>query len=446
MNTRAIALCAFLAAATTLRAGDAAKAPDRGRAQPIDLATALRLAGAQNLDVKLVAEKVTLAQAEHTLAQQQFFPWVTVGAGFRGHQENIQTVDGQIIDAEKSAVDFGAAVKAQIDLGDAYFRTLSTQQLVKAAAFASEAQEQDSTLAAALGYFDLVRAQANVGVASEAVRISVDYETQVRRAVDAGIAFAGDAYRIQTQMELNRLTYRQALETRRVVAARLAQVLQLDPAVNLLPEDATPVPLKLISLSDTLDNFVQRALVDRPEFHMNAAQREAARRSRDGAKYGPLVPTIGGQYSYGGLAGGRGSEIANLNESSDYGVGLQWRIGPGGLFDRGRIAAGESRLRTTELEGQKLRDEIVRQVVESHTRVRSLSDQMGMAQRALKAGQKTLELSRERKEFGVGAVAETIQAEQDLTRARRDYLGTVAEYNKAQFTLQRVAGMKVGSR
>jgi outer membrane protein TolC len=175
---------------------------------------------------------------------------------------------------------------------------------------------------------------------------------------------------------------------------------------------------------------------------LTAAQRAAARRARDGAIYGPLVPTLGAQYSYGGLAGGTGNTIANFNDSSDYGVGLAWRIGPGGLFDLGRIAASESRLRTTELEGEKLRDDIVRQVVESHTRLRSLSDQMGMAQRALAAAQKTLDLSRERKEFGVGAVAETIQAEQDLTRTRRDYIGTVAEYNKAQFILRRSIGGK----
>lgn len=442
MNIRPLALCALLATAAPLSAGDSVKDAERARARPIDLATALRLAGAQNVEVKLAAERATLAQAEHTLAQQQFFPWITVGTGFRGHQENIQAVDGAILDVEKSAIDFGGAVKAQLDLGEAYFKTLSTRQLVKAAQFASEAQEQDATLAAALGYFDLVRAQAYVGVAAEAVRISTDYESQVRRAVDAGIAFAGDAYRIQTQMELNRLTYRQALETRRVAAARLAQVLQLDPAVNLLPEESAPAPLRLIVTNDPLNTFVERALADRPEFHMSAAQREAARRARDGAKYGPLVPTLSGQYAYGGLAGGRGNEIANFNDSSDYGVGLSWRIGPGGLFDRGRIAASESRLRTTELEAQQLREEVVRQVVESHTRVRSLSDQMGMAQRALEAAQKTLELSKDRKEFGVGAVAETIQSEQELTRARRDYLGTVAEYNKAQFTLRRAIGGK----
>ncbi len=440
MNTRTLALCALLAAAAPLNAGDFAKAPDRGRAQPIDLATALRLAGAQNLDVKLVAEKVTLAQAEHTLAQEQFFPWVTVGTGLRGHQGNIQAVDGVILDANKSAIEVNAAVRAQLDLGEVYFRSLTTHQLVSAAMFASEAQRHASVHAAALAYFDLVRARANVGVSHESVRISSDYESQVRRAVEAGIAFAGDAYRIQTQLETNRLAYRQAQETRRIAAARLAQVLHLDPAVNLLPEDESLVPLKLISSASTLETFVQRALTDRPELHMTAAQREAARRARDGAKYGPLVPTLGAQYSYGGLGGGQGSEIANFNESSDYGVGLSWRIGPGGLFDRGRIEASESRLRTTELDGQKLRDEIVRQVVESQTRVVSLGDQLAMSERALASAQKTLDLSRERKEFGVGVVAETIQAEQELTRTRREHLGVVAEYNKAQFTLQWAVG------
>src|SRR4051812_17373097 len=104
MNARILALCTLCVATLPVLAGEAVKIPDRGRAQPIDLPTALRLAGAQNVDVKLAAEKAILAQAEYTLAQEQFFPWITFGAGYRGHQENIQTVEGRIIDAEKSAV------------------------------------------------------------------------------------------------------------------------------------------------------------------------------------------------------------------------------------------------------------------------------------------------------------------------------------------------------
>ena len=420
-----------------------AKSADRDWAQPIDLSTALRLAGAQNLDVKLAAEQTVLARAAHLQAQELFFPWVTLGAGYQGHQGKIQAVDGPIIDAQKTAVSTAVAVKMQIDLGDAYFKTLATQQLVERAASNSDAELQDAVETAALAYFDLVQAQALVGVAAEAVHISEDHEGQLRRAVDAGIAFAGDAYRIQTELEHNRLVHRQALENRRVAAALLARVLHLDPAVNLLPEENAPIPLTIMPAPESLESYVQRALADRPEMHATAAEREAARRTLAGAKYGPLLPTLGAQYSYGGLGGGTGNEVANFNQSSDYGVGLSWRIGPGGLFDYGRIAAESSRLHTTELTGEKLRDEIIRQVVASYTRLHSLSDQIGMAQRELVAAQKALEISQQRVAFGVSEVIERIQAEQELTRARREYLGTVAEYNKAQFTLRWAVGEKV---
>jgi outer membrane protein TolC len=444
MNLRILTFCALAAWIAPAPAGETEKprrhSSARAVSRAIDLGTALRLAGAENLDVKLARERAALAQAEHRIAQQQYFPWITVGAGWRGHQENIQAVDGQILDVEKTAVDIGAAVRAQVDLGETYYRALATRELVQAALHASDVQRQDAVHAAAVAYFDLVRLHAYVDVTAESVRITEDYGSQVRRAVDAGIGFAGDAYRIETQLEINRLANRQAQEAERIAAARLAQVLHLDPAINLTPAEATPAPIRIIPASISLRSVVQQALVNRPELRMNAAQREAARHARDGAKYGPLVPSITGQYSYGGLAGGRGTEVANFDESADYGVGLSWRIGPGGIFDRGRMEASESRLRTVEIETDKLRDEIARQVVESHTRMRSLNDQMAMAQRALAAAQKTLELSRERKEFGVGAVAETIQSEQDLTRARRDYLGAVAEFNKAQYSLRRAVG------
>jgi outer membrane protein TolC len=51
-----------------------------------------------------------------------------------------------------------------------------------------------------------------------------------------------------------------------------------------------------------------------------------------------------------------------------------------------------------------------------------------------------LRLTRERKQFGVGAVLEDIQAQQELTRARSDYLSAIAEFNKAQYGLSKAVG------
>ena len=65
---------------------------------------------------------------------------------------------------------------------------------------------------------------------------------------------------------------------------------------------------------------------------------------------------------------------------------------------------------------------------------------MSTARRAVEAAAETLRLTQQRKEFAVGVVLENIQAEQELTRARLDYLAAAAEFNKAQYALSRAIG------
>ena len=117
-----------------------------------------------------------------------------------------------------------------------------------------------------------------------------------------------------------------------------------------------------------------------------------------------------------------------------------WWSLPGGLFDFGRVRSAESRLKATELNSEKQRDEATRQVIEAFTRWQSLTDQLVTARRALAAAEEGLRLAQQRKEFAVGVVLETIQSEQDLTRARLDYLKTVAEFNRAQYALNKAIG------
>ena len=58
----------------------------------------------------------------------------------------------------------------------------------------------------------------------------------------------------------------------------------------------------------------------------------------------------------------------------------------------------------------------------------------------MQAAEKTLQLSEARKQFAVGNVLETILAEQELTHARLDLSNASAEFNKAQYALQRSIG------
>src|SRR5262249_31423753 len=265
------------------------------------------------------------------------------------------------------------------------------------------------------------RAQASVDVARESARLAGDYARQVGEAVEAGLAFKGDALRARTQLERNQFTLPQAQEQQRLAGARLAPTLRLDPAPALAAREDELTPLHLVATNAALTVLVSRALGTRPELRQSAALVDAAKKSANGARYGPLVPTVGAQVFVGGLAGGNETTYRGLSESEDYQVTLGWRIGPGGLFDRGRIRAADARLNTARLTTDKLHDDIVREVVEAHARSQSATERLATVRRGLAAAEEAFRLARERKEFGVGVVLEALQAEQELTRLRQDY-------------------------
>jgi outer membrane protein TolC len=411
----------------------------------IDLPSSLQLAGARNLDIQIAREKLAEAQANRESSVWQFFPSITPGVGYRRHDNLIQTVDGNLINVHTDSYAVGPVIAAQVDLGGAIYRNLAARQLVKAAELGLESQRQDTILAAAIGYFDLAKAQAAAEVTQEAVSISQDYAGQVQRAVEVGIAFKGDALRAQVQVERNRLTLRQTQEEQRVASARLAQTLHLAAGVTLVPRDAEMLPLELVATNAGLMGLVAQAFSTRPELAQNRFLIEAARDARKGAKYGPLIPSLGAEVFVGGLGGGNATVPDQFGQSQDYAFTLGWRIGPGGLFDRGRIRAADARLKVAELTDEKWLDEVVRQVTESFTRWQSATDQLSTVRRAVQAATETLQLTRQRKEFAVGAVLENIQSEQELTRARLDFVNAIAEYNKAQFSLKKsIGGLQSG--
>jgi outer membrane protein TolC len=303
-----------------------------------------------------------------------------------------------------------------------------------------EAGRLDAVLSAASGYFDLVKARAMVDVTRESIQILRDYQKQLHEAVATGIAFRGDELRVQTQTEQNEIVLQQASERQRITAVTLAQVLHLDPKVELVPLDTGLTPLKVLPDGLSMNSLVDQALRNRPELKRSEALLAASRTARNGALYGSLIPGVGAQVFAGGLGGGPDGAPSNLGPEGDYTVGLSWRIGPGGLFDPGRIHASKARLQAAEFADSKLKDLVAAQVVSALVRVNSTATQIELAQRNLKTAKDALELTRQRKQFGVGVVLEDIQAAEALTQARADYVTAVTEHEKAQYALTYAVG------
>jgi outer membrane protein TolC len=408
----------------------------------IDLPTALKLAGANNLDVLIAREKVTEARAASDSARARFFPLIVPSVVVRRHEENVQDAGGRILDADKQSLAAGIALNAQLDLGETYYQNLVAKQLVRSSEAALAGRQRDATYRAAIAYFDLARARAGVIAAEEAARISGRHAEQINATTEAGLTFQGDASRVRAARERAELSLVRLRTDQRIAAARLAELLHMDPTVELTPVDADLAPLSLVTAADDIGAMISRALAARPEIDEASVRLQVAQTNRRGATYGPLIPTLGAQASVGGLGGGpAGSRLTrDFDMSSDYSFGVSWRVGPGGLLDRNRQREAASREKQVELELEKIRDLIRRQVVEQHARLRSLASQIDLAKKALEAADQTARLSRQRRETGVSAVLEDLQAEEELARARRDYLSTVADFNQAQYALRFATG------
>jgi outer membrane protein TolC len=97
-------------------------------------------------------------------------------------------------------------------------------------------------------------------------------------------------------------------------------------------------------------------------------------------------------------------------------------------------------LTSAQLSDEKLRDQISREVVDGYTQVQSLFEQLRVARLNVSSAEETLRLTRHRKELGVGIVLEDIQAQQELLKARSDYVAIVTQLNQEQYGLMRSVG------
>src|SRR5579864_522074 len=79
---------------------------------PIDLASALRLAGVQNSQILVAQQRVLEAVALRQLAAAQFLPTLNAGTNFDSHQGNLQQSKGTILSVNRDALYFGAGAYA----------------------------------------------------------------------------------------------------------------------------------------------------------------------------------------------------------------------------------------------------------------------------------------------------------------------------------------------
>lgn len=113
----------------------------------------------------------------------------------------------------------------------------------------------------------------------------------------------------------------------------------------------------------------------------------------------------------------------------------------GALDEDTRVRTADSQLRIARLQGDQWRDEIIREVVELRSRAEMASGKVDATTRTVAAANRLADLTRARRDFGIGVVLEALEAERDLVRAKAEHLQALADHNRTQRELWRASGL-----
>jgi len=430
---------------------------------PIDLSSALRLAGVQNSQILLAQQRVLEAVALRQLAAAQFLPTLNAGSSLDSHRGVLQDSNGTILNVNRDALYVGAGALAvaggtvQIpgvvltgNVSQVVFDFLISRQEVNRRGFESATVSQDRLLQVALAYIELVRAEGQYSVAvltqddaRELARLTAAY-------LKAGQGRKADADRAATELARREAIVIQWEGRIGTASAQLCQLLHLDPSLRLHAADEQVLPKSIVPEPIPVPELLAIALLNRPELKERRTAVVQALLALRQAKWLPFAPTVYIGYSAGDFGGGSnlvaqpvGSGTDALGDPrfglfsprQDLDVMAYWTVLNLGLGNKALIDAARSRLRSSDLREIATLDQIRSEVADAYAKTHARFAQVRTCELAIQSSTEAYREDLRRIMGQIGLPLEVINSLRLLSRSRVAYLDAILDYDRAQFEL-----------
>jgi outer membrane protein TolC len=426
---------------------------------PINLATALRLAGARPVIIEAAQASVQVAEAELARAKVLWLPSFNVGAGYYRHDGATQGQSGNLYINTKDQLFAGAGLTAKVDTTDALFAPLAARQVLRSREIDVQTARNDVLLTVAEAYFNVQQARGRLA----ATRDVVDKSVALGKAIDVqrlGIARPTDLHRARALLASFEGAIATAREQWGLASADLTRVLRLDPAATVVPLEPPNLRVTLISPQTPVDVLIPIGLTSRPELASQQALVQAALVRIRQERMRPLVPSLilqgspgavgPGSYLMGGVfgSGAHGAGDPWLARD-DVSVGLVWELQNLGLGNRALVRERRSEQRQVLVELFRIQDLVAAEIAAAQVQIKSASARVTFAEQGLReaglAYEGSLgELGRVDRAGDVAVLVrrafEVIDALRSLSSAYDTYFLSVNDYNRAQFRLYRSLG------
>jgi outer membrane protein TolC len=382
--------------------------------------------------------------------------------------------------------------------GSVLFGTLASLHNYRAAKAQVTGTINDTLLAVARGYYNLVNNQALLQIQTKAVDVSKAQVTLNQQLESAGTGTKFQVLQSETQLardEQNLLTQEVALRNSSI---DLATVLNLNAAVNLLSVESSVKKVRLIDPSIDINRLIALAILNRPELKQYEQLRIAARRQiqiaaaplypqlqfygnilGNGATFGKTYNFVPGSFSAVPLAAppdgpvistkpflatpsatagqptsSKGPVVAageqltpsqfssrQMRKSYSIGYRMDWNFPGFGLGSLTAIQAARANARIALLNSNQSLINILQQVRESYLNSQTAERQIEVADKAVISSTEELRLARVRLANGVGTNIDVINAQRDFITALVNKANAIITFNLAQVQLLHDTGL-----
>ena len=419
----------------------------------IDLVTTLRLAGAENLDIRLREAESDAANARASGAMLSILPELSAGGSYVRQRGQIQDVGGapQTINRVSQTVGFGTAASGagtyavpgaslNFHIGQAVFNILSAKQDRRAASAAASAERNRVLADAAAAYYELVRAKSRVAIASEIADAAGGLANATSAFAESGQGLAADAASAKATQLLRQREKARAANAYRQSAIKLVRLLHLPGDTQLVPSTTSVRPLDLAPKGLSNGELVAHALEHRPEMDQYQAEVEGAIARFRHARSEAFLPTLGVGYSAGNFGSGLGGRPDRRDERNEITALIYWKLDDLGFGNRAKKQAREAELEQARVKEERLIDQITEEVLSANSDITALRQEISVSREAVGHASQSYKLTTQRLNEAQGLPIEALQSISILADTRQAEIDSIIDHNIAQHRLLAALG------
>jgi outer membrane protein TolC len=416
------------------------------RPQPLTLDEAVKLALQRNTDLQRQILLSLSAEQDRIIARSAVLPHADFNASIAANRQGAGTVVVSGVGfpqptSNYSTTAVGLNVRQLIFDGGKWWNNISAANLALDASGAQvDEQRLQITYLVEQRFYELVRAQRQLQVFTEAATRSRDQANYTQRLFEGGRATQADVYAARANRDNDEVTRLGQERNVELARADLSAGIGVDPGTPLTvtePPNMLAEPVQAPALPQALE----LALTNRPSLKAFALTAESNRKTASAAK-GDYWPTLSanGFWQRGTRDDvGRAFEAPGRDSHSGVSLDLTWNLFSG-LSTQANVRKAEIQVALAENDLASGRLGVASDVEKAVAQLATARAQARVAQQAEQTAKEGLRLARTRQEVGVGTQLEVRDAELKLTQAQLNVVGSLVDGREAEAALRRAQG------